>query len=235
MKEQISSSDTQNKIILYTTADGKVTADVFFANDTFWLTQRTMAELFGINIPSVSRHLKNIYESRELSFEATVSKIETVQMEGERQVTRTIEVYNLDAAIAVGYRVNSVKATHFRIWATNTLREFIIKGFVLNDGMLKNGRAFGKDYFDELLEKIREIRASERRAYQKITDVFEQCSSDYRNKAEETQLFYQIVQNQLHFATTGKTAAEIIYERADSNKPFMVFFCIIMVHPKLQN
>ena len=221
MKEQISSSDTQNKIILYTTADGKVTADVFFANDTFWLTQRTMAELFGINIPSVSRHLKNIYESRELSFEATVSKIETVQMEGERQVTRTIEVYNLDAAIAVGYRVNSVKATHFRIWATNTLREFIIKGFVLNDGMLKNGRAFGKDYFDELLEKIREIRASERRAYQKITDVFEQCSSDYRNKAEETQLFYQIVQNQLHFATTGKTAAEIIYERADSNKPFM--------------
>jgi len=142
-------------------------------------------------------------------------------MEGERQVTRTIEVYNLDAAIAVGYRVNSVKATHFRIWATNTLREFIIKGFVLNDGMLKNGRAFGKDYFDELLEKIREIRASERRAYQKITDVFEQCSSDYRNKAEETQLFYQIVQNQLHFATTGKTAAEIIYERADSNKPFM--------------
>lgn len=180
-----------------------------------------MAELFGINIPSVSRHLKNIYESQELSFEATVSKIETVQLEGERQVTRIIEVYNLDAAIAVGYRVNSVKATHFRIWATNTLREFIVKGFVLNDGMLKNGRVFGKDYFDELLEKIREIRASERRAYQKITDVFEQCSSDYRSKAEETQLFYQIVQNQLHFATTGKTAAEIIYERADSNKPFM--------------
>jgi hypothetical protein len=221
MKKQIPSSDTQNKIILYTTADGRVTADVFFANDTFWLTQRTMAELFGINIPSVSRHLKNIYESQELSSEATVSKIETVQMEGERQVTRIIEVYNLDAAIAVGYRVNSVKATHFRIWATNTLREYIVKGFVLNDGMLKNGRVFGKDYFDELLEKIREIRASERRAYQKITDVFEECSSDYRSKAEETQLFYQIVQNQLHFATTGKTAAEIIYERADSNKPFM--------------
>ena len=144
MKEQISSSDTQNKIILYTTADGKVTADVFFAKDTFWLTQRTMAELFGINIPSVSRHLKNIYESQELSFEATVSKIETVQMEGERQVTRIIEVYNLDAAIAVGYRVNSIKATHFRIWATNTLREFIVKGFVLNDQMLKNGRVFWK-------------------------------------------------------------------------------------------
>jgi hypothetical protein len=221
MKEQIASQDVQNKIILYTTADGKVTADVFFEEEMFWLTQRTMAELFGVNIPSISRHLKNIYDSQELSLEATVSKIETVQMEGGRQVSREIEVYNLDATIAVGYRVNSIKATHFRIWATNTLREFIIKGFVLNDQLLKNGRSFGKDYFDELLEKIREIRASERRAYQKITDVFEQCSSDYRSKAEETQLFYQIVQNQLHFATTGKTAAEIIYERADSNQPFM--------------
>ncbi len=221
MKEQVYLPDTQNKIILYTAADGRVTVDVFFANDTFWLTQRTMAELFGITIPSVSRHLKNIYESQELSSEATVSKIETVQMEGGRQVARGIEVYNLDAAIAVGYRVNSIKATHFRIWATTTLREFIIKGFILNEEMLKNGRSFGKDYFDELLDKIREIRACERRAYQKITDVFEQCSSDYQSKAEETELFFQIVQNQLHFATTGKTAAEIIYERADSNKPFM--------------
>jgi hypothetical protein len=131
--------------------------------------------------------------------------MEIVQMEGQRQVTRLMEVYNLDTAIAVGYRVNSIKATHFRIWATNTLREFIVKGFVLNDQMLKNGRVFGKDYFDELLEKIREIRASECRAYQKITDVFQECSSDYRNKAEETHLFFQIVQNQLHFATTGKT------------------------------
>ncbi len=221
MKEQVYLPYTQNKIILYTAADGRVTVDVFFANDTFWLTQRTMAELFGITIPSVSRHLKNIYESQELSSEATVSKIETVQMEGGRQVARGIEVYNLDAAIAVGYRVNSIKATHFRIWATTTLREFIIKGFILNEEMLKNGRSFGKDYFDELLDKIREIRACERRAYQKITDVFEQCSSDYQSKAEETELFFQIVQNQLHFATTGKTAAEIIYERADSNKPFM--------------
>jgi len=221
VKKQISLPETQNRIILYTAADGKVTADVFFEKETFWLTQRTMAELFGITVPSVSRHLKNIYESQELNPEATVSKIETVQIEGERQVTREVEVYNLDAAIAVGYRVNSIKATHFRMWATNTLREFIIKGFVLNDQMLKNGRSFGKDYFDELLEKIREIRASERRAYQKITDVFEQCSSNYQSKAEETHLFYQIVQNQLHFATTGKTAAEIIYERANSNKPFM--------------
>jgi hypothetical protein len=221
MQEQSSSPETQNRIILYTTADGKVTADVFFAKETFWLTQRTIAELFGVNVPAISKHLKNIYSSGELSEEATISKMETVQVEGERQVMRAVEVYNLDAAIAVGYRVNSIKATHFRIWATNTLREFIVKGFVLNDQMLKNGRHFGKDYFDELLEKIREIRASERRAYQKITDVFEQCSSDYQGKAEETHLFYQIVQNQLHFATTGKTAAEIIYERVDSKKPFM--------------
>ena len=216
-----STSNISNRIILYTTADGKVTADVIFANETFWLTQRTMAELFGVSIPSVSRHLKNIYESQELILEATVSKNEIVQMEGGRQVAREVEVYNLDAVIAVGYRVNSIKATHFRIWATNTLREFIVKGYVLNDQMLKNGRAFGKDYFDELLEKIREIRASERRAYQKITDVFQECSSDYQGKAEETQLFFQMVQNQLHFATTGKTAAEIIYERVDSSKPFM--------------
>lgn len=221
MREQVSLPSTQNQVILYTAADGKVTADVFFENETFWLTQRTMAELFGVNIPAISKHLKNIYVCGELGEDATISKMETVQIEGERQVTREIEVYNLDAVIAVGYRVNSKKATHFRIWATNTLREFIVKGFVLNDQMLKNGRSFGKDYFDELLEKIREIRASERRAYQKITDVFQECSSDYQSKSEETQLFYQIVQNQLHFATTGKTAAEIIYERADSDKPFM--------------
>lgn len=140
---------TQNQVILYTAADGKVMANVLFANDTFWLTQSVMSELFGVKTPAISKHLKNIYESKELSHEATVSKMEIVQMEGERQVTREIEVYNLDAVIAVGYRVNSIKATHFRIWATNTLREFIVKGFVLNDQMLKNGRAFGKDYFDE--------------------------------------------------------------------------------------
>lgn len=221
MNGQTASPNIQNRVILYTTADGKVTADVFFVQETFWLTQRTMAELFGVNSPAISKHLKNIYESQELSQEATLSKMETVQTEGERQVAREVEVYNLDAVIAVGYRVNSIKATHFRMWATNTLREFIIKGFVLNDQMLKNGRVFGQDYFDELLEKIREIRASERRAYQKIADVFEQCSSDYRGDSEETHRFYQIVQNQLHFATTGKTAAEIIYQRADSEKPFM--------------
>ncbi len=211
----------QHQVILYTADDGNVTIKVLFAKDNFWMTQRIMAELFGVKTPAISRHLKNIYSSKELSQEATISKMETVQIEGEREVIREVEMYNLDAAIAVGYRVNSMKATHFRIWATNTLREFIIKGFVLNDQLLKNGRPFGKDYFDELLEKIREIRSSERRAYQKIADVFEQCSSDYRSNSEETKTFYQIVQNQLHFASTGKTAAEIIYQRANSEKPFM--------------
>lgn len=210
-----------SSIVLYEAADGKVTVKVVFARETFWLTQKTMAELFGVNVPAVNKHLANIYAEGELTPEATVSKMETVQDEGGRPVARTLEFYNLDAVIAVGYRVNSLKATHFRIWATNTLREFIVKGFVLNDTLLKNGRPFGKDYFDELLERIREIRASERRAYQKIADVFELCSSDYQSNSEETRLFYQIVQNQLHFAVTGQTAAEIIHGRADSAKPFM--------------
>jgi hypothetical protein len=214
-------SARQSRIILYTTADGRVTVDVFFAQESFWLTQKAMAELFGVQVPAISKHLKNIYASGELSQEATLSRMETVRTEGERAIVREVELYNLDATIAVGYRVSSIKATHFRIWATHTLREFVIKGFVLDDAMLKNGRAFGKDYFDELLEKIREIRASERRAYQKIADVFEQCSSDYRGNSEETQRFYQAVQNKLHFATTGQTAAEIVFGRADSDKPFM--------------
>jgi hypothetical protein len=214
-------SSQPNRIVLYTAADGKVTVDVFFQGDNFWLPQRAMAELFGVKTPAISKHLKNIYESGELTPQATISKMETVQSEGERQITRELEYYNLDAVIAVGYRVNSLKATHFRIWATQTLREFIVKGFVLNDAMLKNGRSFGQDYFDELLERIREIRASERRAYQKIADVFEQCSSDYQGNSEETKAFFQIVQNQLHFATTGQTAAEIIYGRADAEKRYM--------------
>ena len=217
----LSANDEPSKIVLYQTADGKVTLNVLFARDNFWLTQKVMADLFGVKPPAVSKHLKNIYESGELTPGATVSKMEIVQSEGGREVRREIEYYNLDAAIAVGYRVNSLKATHFRIWATTTLREFIVKGFVINDTQLKNGRAFGQDYFDELLERIREIRASERRAYQKIADVFEQCSSDYRRDSEETQLFYKVVQNHLHFATTGKTAAEIVHERADAEKPFM--------------
>lgn len=207
-----------NPVILYTTEDGKVTVDVWFANDNFWLTQKAMAELFGVKTPAVNKHLKNIFTSGELVEDSVISILETTAADGKTYSTR---FYNLDAVIAVGYRVNSVKATHFRIWATQTLREYMVKGFMLNDEMLKNGRAFGQDYFNELLERIREIRASERRAYQKIADVFEQCSSDYQSNGEETQLFFQMVQNKLHFASTGQTAAEIVHGRADANKPFM--------------
>ncbi len=185
------------------------------------MTQKAMAELFDVNVPAVSKHLSNIFEDEELIKESTVSKMEIVQKEGNRNIKREQEFYNLDAIIAVGYRVNSKKATRFRQWATKTLKEYITKGFVLNDDMLKNGKSFGKDYFDELLERIREIRASERRAYQKITDVFEQCSYDYDKNSETTKNFYAFVQNKLHFAVTGKTAAELIYERADSEKPAM--------------
>ena len=211
----------KNKIILYQTDEGNVKVDVYFADENFWMTQKAMGELFDVQTAAISRHLKNIYESGELERDSTVSKMERVQNEGGRTIKRAIEFYNLDAIIAVGYRVNSMKATRFRIWATQTLKEYIIKGFVLNDEMLKNGRPFGKDYFDELLERIREIRASERRAYQKITDVFEQCSSDYDSYSEETKTFYAFVQNKMHFAITGKTAAEIIHGRADSEHPTM--------------
>lgn len=211
----------ENKIILYQTDEGRVKVDVFFAQENFWMTQKTMGDLFDVQKAAISKHLKNIYESGELDRDSTVSNMETVQNEGGREIKRNIEFYNLDAIIAVGYRVNSKKATQFRIWATQTLKEYILKGFVLNDEMLKNGRPFGKDYFDELLERIREIRASERRAYQKIADVFEQCSGDYYSNSEETKTFYAFVQNKMHFAITGKTAAEIILDRADSEHPTM--------------
>ena len=196
----------ENQIILYNNSEGKVTIKVTYLNDTFWLPQKAIAQLFGVEIPAISKHLANIYESGELIKEATISILETVQIEGNREVKRSVEFYNLDAIIAVGYRINSKQATQFRIWATQTLKEYIIKGFVLNDDLLKNGKPFGKDYFDELLERIREIRASERRLYQKLGDIFEQCSADYNAKAEECQLFYKMVQNKLHFAVTGQTA-----------------------------
>ena len=212
---------TQHSIVLYQNDDSNVCVNVYYNNETFWLTQKAMAELFGVNTQSITKHLGNIYQEQELNKEATCSKMEQVQQEGGRQVKRFVDFYNLDAVIAVGYRVNSHQATAFRIWATKTLKEYITKGFVLNDDMLKNGQPFGKDYFDELLERIREIRASERRAYQKIADVFEQCSYDYDKKSETTKAFYSFVQNKLHFAVTGKTAAELIYERADSNQPTM--------------
>lgn len=211
----------RGEVLLYSDESGKEYISVVFKDETFWMTQKAMAELFAVNVPAVSKHLQNIYEEGELERSSTVSKMETVQQEGERQVKRTVDHYNLDAIIAVGYRVNSKKATRFRQWATKTLKEYIQKGFVLNDELMKNGRPFGKDYFDELLERIREIRASERRAYQKIVDVFEQCSYDYDENSETTKAFYAFVQNKLHYAATGKTAAELITERATLDSPTM--------------
>lgn len=209
------------EILLYQSDGNKEFVSVVFKDETFWLTQKAMAELFDVNVPAVSKHLQNIYSEEELRQDATVSKMETVQDEGGRSVKRVRDFYNLDAIIAVGYRVNSKKATRFRQWATQTLKEYIQKGFVLNDDMLKNGRPFGKDYFDELLERIREIRASERRAYQKIADVFEQCSYDYDKNSETTRAFYSFVQNKLHYAVTGRTAAELISERVTLDSPTM--------------
>lgn len=211
----------QGQILLYNNGDEKEFVNVVFQDETFWLTQSGMAELFDCSTDNISVHLKNIYAEEELSPEATTEKISVVRQEGSRQVRRTLDHYNLDAIIAVGYRVNSKKATRFRQWATKTLKEYIQKGFVLNDDMLKNGKPFGRDYFDELLERIREIRASERRAYQKIADVFEQCSYDYDKNSQTTKDFYAFVQNKLHFAVTGKTAAELIAERATLDSPTM--------------
>ena len=213
--------NNQHEIILYQMDDTNVCVSVYYEDETFWLSQKAMVELFDCSPDNVSLHLKNIYKEEELTEEATAEFFSVVQQEGSRSVSRRIKCYNLDAIIAVGYRVNSKKATRFRQWATKTLKEYITKGFVLNDDMLKNGKPFGKDYFDELLDRIREIRASERRAYQKIADVFEQCSYDYDKNSETTRAFYAFVQNKLHFAVTGQTAAEIIYDRVDAKKPTM--------------
>ncbi len=210
-----------NEILLYTTPDGAVRVDVQYEDESFWLSQKKMAELFGVGIPNINRHLKEIYNANELNEIATIRKYRIVQTEGAREVAREVEFYNLDAIIAVGYRVNSYQATQFRIWATQTLREFIVKGFVLDDERLKQGKRFGKDYFDELLERIREIRASERRFYLKITDIYEQCSIDYDRSAEITQTFFKTVQNKLHWAITGKTAAELVAARARADQPNM--------------
>ena len=211
----------EDEIILYQLEDTNVYVNVIFKEETFWMTQRAMSELFDCTADNISLHLKNIYKEEELEVGATTEFFSVVQNEGGRNVNRRVKCFSLDAIIAVGYRVNSKKATRFRQWATKILKEYIIKGFVLNDDMLENGNPFGKDYFDELLERIREIRASERRAYQKITDIFEQCSYDYDKISEITKNFYAFVQNKLHFAVTGRTAAELIYERADSEKPTM--------------
>lgn len=209
------------EILLYATPEGKASIEVFFENETFWLSQKKMAELFNVDVRTVNEHLQNIFKTNELEESSTIRNFRIVQKEGIREVTRDIEFYNVDAIIAVGYRVNSSEATRFRIWATKTLREYIIKGFVMDDERLKQGKNFGRDYFEELLERIREIRASERRFYQKITDIYAQCSVDYDPKADITQLFYKTVQNKLHWAITGHTAAEIIAERAKATKPNM--------------
>ena len=209
------------EILLYSLDDSNIYVDVYFEDENFWLTQKSISELFECSTDNISLHLKNIYEDEELTEDSTTEYFSVVRKEGTRSVKRSIKFYNLDAIIEVGYRVNSKKATRFRQWATKTLKEYITKGFVLNDDMLKNGKPFGKDYFDELLEKIREIRASERRAYQNITDIFEQCSYDYDKNSDVTKGFYSFVQNKLHYAVTGHTAAEIIMDRSDSSKPTM--------------
>ncbi len=214
-------SARSGEVLLYSDDSGKEFVSVVFQDENFWLTQSGMAELFDCSTDNISLHLKNIFEEGELEPETTTEKFSVVRKEGTRAVRRTIDHYNLDAIIAVGYRVNSKKATRFRQWATKTLKEYIQKGFVLNDELMKNGRPFGKDYFDELLERIREIRASERRAYQKIADIFEQCSYDYDKSSETTKAFYAFVQNKLHYAVTGKTAAELISERATLDSPTM--------------
>ena len=213
---------SNNNFILYTAPNGNVKIEAYIQDETIWLTQQKMADVFGVTKSTISEHLSNIYDSGELEKQATVRKFRTVQIEGEREVARNLEYYNLDVIISVGYRVNSTKATQFRIWATNVLKEFIVKGFAMDDDRLKQGTtAFGKDYFKELLERVRSIRASERRIYQQITDIFAECSIDYDPKAEITKNFYAIVQNKFHFAITGKTAAEIIYLKADGTKPQM--------------
>lgn len=206
-----------NEIIIYTSPEGKKKVEVVFRDDNFWLTQKGLAELFGVQVPAVNKHLKNIFESGELLESSVISILETTATDGKIYKTK---YYNLDAIIAVGYRVNSYQATQFRIWATQTLKEFIIKGFVLDDERLKQGKHFGKDYFDELLERIREIRASERRFYQKITDIYA-LSADYDKDAPQTKDFFATVQNKFHWAITGKTAAEIIYASADATKLYM--------------
>ena len=208
-------------IIFYSSPEGDVRVEVIFSDETFWLSQKRMSELFGVEVNTVNYHLKEIFRSGELQEISTIRKIRIVQKEGTRNIPRNIDFYSLDAIIAVGYRVNSYQATQFRIWSTKTLKEFIIKGFVLDDERLKQGTRFGKDYFNELLERIREIRASERRFYQKITDIYAECSIDYNPEAEITQAFYKTVQNKLHWAITGQTAAEIISTRAKAELPNM--------------
>ena len=205
-------------VIVYQAENESVSTNVLFKDETFWMTQKDMAKLFDVNIPAISKHLKNIFESGELDLLAVISKMETTAEDGKIYQTN---FYNLDAIIAVGYRVNSKKATQFRIWATGVLREYIIKGFALDDVMLKNGRSFGQDYFKELLRRVRSIRASERRIYQQVTDIFAVCAIDYDAQSPITREFFGTIQNKFHYAITGQTAAEIIHSHADATKDHM--------------
>ncbi len=206
--------EEQNNLLIYKNKDGNVVVDAIYKDETLWLTQKGMAKVFDVGVPAISKHLRNIFESEELIKEAVVSKMEITAEDNKRYIT---DIYNLDAIIAVGYRVNSKKATEFRIWATKILKEYMIKGFALNDERFINGNKFSTQYFDELLERIKTIRVSERISYQKITDLFIATASDYNPKAEEAYTFFKIVQNKLHYAITGHTAAELIYTRANAN------------------
>ena len=208
--------------LMYTSKEENISVNVVVKDETIWLTQKAMAELFGVGIPAISKHLKNIFDEGELDRFSTISILEIVQKEGNRNIKRDTEFFNLDAIISVGYRVNSQKATKFRIWATGVLKEYMIKGFTLDDERLKQGKTlFGQDYFRELLERVRSIRASERRIWQQITDIFAECSLDYNKDDQITKDFYAMVQNKFHYAISGKTAAEIVYESADSKKENM--------------
>jgi len=222
--QSITTQDQTTEFFLYTAPSGDVKVEVLLNNETLWLTQERMAELFGVQRPAITKHLKKVFDSGELNEELVCSILEHTTehgaIAGKTQKTST-KYYNLDAVISVGYRVNSTQATQFRIWATQCIKDYIIKGFVMDDERLKNGRFFGKDYFKELLERVRSIRASERRIYQQITDIFAECSMDYDPKSEATRLFYAHVQDKFHYAITGLTAAEIIAQQADAEKPLM--------------
>ena len=217
--KQIIVQNTFTEFLLYSTPDSKVKVEIYLRDENLWLTQKRMAVLFGVGVPAINKHLKNIFESKELIKDSVISILETTAEDGKKYSTR---FYNLDAIISVGYRVNSKQATHFRIWATQILKEYIIKGFAMNDERLKNPKKiFGKDYFEEQLARIRDIRSSERRFYQKITDIYAQCSADYNSDEEITKQFFATVQNKLHWAITSQTAAEIIFKRAGSAKTNM--------------
>jgi len=222
--KKLSIKDETSDFLLYTAPGGDIKVEVLLGEETLWLTQQRMAELFKVGIPAISKHLKNIFETGELEQEVVISILETTTqhgaIEGKTQ-TQKVKYYNLDAVISVGYRVNSAQATQFRIWATKLIREYIIKGFAMDDDRLKNGRHFGKDYFRELLERVRSIRASERRIYQQITDIFAECSIDYDPKSKTTRNFYAHVQDKFHYSITGQTSAEIIYHKADAQLPLM--------------